>query len=273
MKISTEIDSISRITSDEKAIELVAKAGFDAWDFSMFQTEFLVQKDYLAYATRLRQIGLDNGIVCNQSHAPFPSSMQSIRALLPRAIECTAQVGAEICVIHPDQYKSIDENAEMFLELLPLAKQCGIKIAVENIYVRNAETTMIEACTGSLPQSLLKLVNAIDDDHFVACMDVGHAEFKCLGTSAVDIVKTLGPKLQALHIHDTDRINDSHQIPFSMDINFENIVKALKEANYKGYFTLEAPCYLLGCSQDNIFEKVKDLAAAAKKLACMYEAY
>ena len=36
MKISTEIASIAKITGMEKAVELTAKAGFDAWDFSMF---------------------------------------------------------------------------------------------------------------------------------------------------------------------------------------------------------------------------------------------
>ena len=36
MKISTEIGSAAAIIGEEKAIELYAKAGFDAWDFSMF---------------------------------------------------------------------------------------------------------------------------------------------------------------------------------------------------------------------------------------------
>ena len=36
MKTSTEIASVARITGEERAIELIAKAGFDAWDFSMF---------------------------------------------------------------------------------------------------------------------------------------------------------------------------------------------------------------------------------------------
>ena len=36
MKISTEINSARRIIGEEKAVELYAKAGFDAWDFSMF---------------------------------------------------------------------------------------------------------------------------------------------------------------------------------------------------------------------------------------------
>lgn len=37
MKTSTEIHSIALHVGEEKAIEYVAKAGFDAWDFSMFK--------------------------------------------------------------------------------------------------------------------------------------------------------------------------------------------------------------------------------------------
>ena len=36
MKISTEIGSAAQLVGEEKAVEYVAKAGFDAWDFSMF---------------------------------------------------------------------------------------------------------------------------------------------------------------------------------------------------------------------------------------------
>ena len=119
MKISTEISSISEITGEEKAVELVGKAGFDAWDFSMFsmarydrQNKCLKENDhplagnnYLAFARRLKQIGLDNGIHCNQSHAPFPAYFTEVRSYFKRAIECTAEAGGKICVIHPDNHK------------------------------------------------------------------------------------------------------------------------------------------------------------------------
>ena len=39
MRTSTEIGSSARLVGEEKAIEYIAKAGFDAWDFSMFQIE------------------------------------------------------------------------------------------------------------------------------------------------------------------------------------------------------------------------------------------
>ena len=91
-------------------------------------------KDYLAFARKLKNIGLDYGMICNQSHAPFPVYAPCVCTYLKRAIECTAEAGGEICVIHPDNYKSAEENAEMYLELLPFAKQCGVKIATENMW-------------------------------------------------------------------------------------------------------------------------------------------
>jgi len=48
MKISTEIASISKKVSYEKAVEYVAKAGFDAYDFSMFDMLYYDQIDKIS---------------------------------------------------------------------------------------------------------------------------------------------------------------------------------------------------------------------------------
>ena len=89
-------------------------------------------------------------------------------------------------------------------------------------------------------------------------------------TTAVEMIKALGHRLEALHIHDNDKWHDSHQIPFSMDIDFGPIVKALKEIDYKGYFTLEADQYLNDYTAENIFNGIKNLADSAKKLVQIY---
>ena len=60
----------------------------------------------------------------------------------------------------------------------------------------------------------------MDDPSFVACLDLGHAEMKGAGSGAAAMIRALGPKLEALHIHDNDKIHDSHQLPFSMKATF-----------------------------------------------------
>ncbi len=285
MKISTEIDSAAMVIGEEKTIEYLAKAGFDAWDFSMFRmceydwktkkllpsSHPLAGENYLAFARKLKQIGLDNGIVCNQSHAPFPTACKEIQSYFKRAIECTAEAGGEICIIHPDNDKSAEENAEIYNELLPFAKQCKVKIATENMWNWDDDKNQASFAACCDPKDFLAHINAVNDDYLVACLDIGHAEMKGLNTNSVEMIKALGNHLQALHIHDNDKWHDSHQIPFSMDIDFVPIVKALKEIGYSGYFTLEADQFLSGCTENDIYDKIKEMARVAKKLADMYE--
>ena len=57
-----------------------------------------------------------------------------------------------------------------------------------------------------------------------------------------------------------------------MSIDFEDVVKALKEIDYKGYFTLEADTYLSAFTPDNIDVGMKNMADAAHKLADMFDA-
>lgn len=285
MKISTEIGSISHFVGEEKAIEYVAKSGFDAWDFSLFDlcrydrvnkkvihtNHPLAGKDYLKFAKRLKQIGLDNGIVCNQTHAPFPLEAPEVRDSIKKAVECTAEVGAEVCVVHPQKLLTPQQNAQMYMEYLPFAKSCGVKIATENIWIWDAEKKKALHAACSTPQSFCDHIDAVDDDSFVACLDIGHAEMMGDDVSAVAIIKKLGHRLQALHIHDNDKRHDCHQIPFSMDIDFISVVKALKEINYKGYFTLESNDYLRDFTKDNVHIAVEDFAKAAKKLVNIFD--
>lgn len=282
MKISTEIDSIALLTGEEKAVEMVAKAGFDAWDFSMFemcenQKGVLVPKkhplssnDYLSFARKLKQIGLDNGIHCNQSHAPFPSSLKSVD-YLKRAIECTGEAGGEICVIHPMNDGTPEENAEMHFSLLPFAKEHNVKIATENMWnwLPDAENSSFAAC--ATPESFNAHLDAVNDDYLVACLDIGHAEMKGSNTTAVEMIKALGSRLKALHIHDNDKLHDSHKPPFTMAIDFVPIVKALKGISYDGYFTLECSYYLNESHKNNLQQEVNYLQSTAKRLADMFD--
>lgn len=285
MKISTEIGSAARIVGEEKALEYLAKAGFDAWDFSMFsmweydwstraylKTDHPLASDhYLSFAKKLKQIGLDHGLVCNQSHAPFPSTCAENYPYFQRAIECTAEAGGSICIIHPNNDKSAQENAEMYGVLLPFAKACGVKIAAENMFNWNRQKgeSCFAACATA--EDFTAHLDAVNDPFFVACLDIGHAEMSGSGSGAVNMIHALKDRLQALHLHDNDKRHDSHQIPFSMQIDFAAVVKALNEVDYHGFFTLEADAYLRDYTSENILEGLQNLAASAKRLAVMFE--
>lgn len=285
MKTSTEIASIAHLTGEEKAVEYCAKAGFDAWDFSMFAmcpydwaTGAVIKNDHplcgknaLHFARTLRRIGEDNGIHCNQSHAPFPSRVPAIYDHLKLAIECTAEAGGRICIIHPDNDASVEQNTEMYLDLLPFAKAHQVKIATENMWDWDDAKGCSSFAACATSESFLAHLQAVNDPDFIACLDLGHAEMRGSGSGAPAMIKALGAHLQALHIHDNDLLHDSHQLPFTMQMDFDAIVQALKEIHYAGYFTLEADQYLSAYNAENAFDGVKRMADAARKLADMFE--
>ena len=284
MKISTEIGSIAELVGEQKAVELCAKAGFDGWDFSMFvMCQYLWPQDicvdsghplrtdnYLKFARELKQIGLDNGIVCNQSHAPFPVDVPEVRSYLKRAIECTAEAGGEICVIHPANNKSPEENAQMYLELLPFAKSCGVKLATENMWNWYAgdEHSSFAACATA--DSFCKHLEAVNVEFMVACLDIGHAEMRGSGEGAANMIRALGSKLQALHIHDNNLRDDSHELPFTMSIDFDEIVCALKEIGYSGWLTLESGTHMKQFNSSTAFQGVCEMAEAIRKMDKMF---
>ncbi len=285
MRISTEIGSIAKYTGEEQAVRLVAAAGFDCYDFSMLKmAEYnytvrdvienghpLHGPAYLKFAKHIRHVAQECGITCNQSHAPFPVACPAVRDMLKRAIECTAVAGGSCCVIHPNNNLSAERNAEMYLELLPFARECGVKIACENMWCWDsaADTASFAACCD--PDDFLAHLRAVNDPFFVACLDLGHAEMRGLGTSAPEMIRALGPHLQALHMHDNDRWHDSHQIPFSMQIDFTAIMRALHDVDYQGDFTLEADRYLSSYQGDDPARRVRELADAARRLVALWE--
>lgn len=287
MKTSTEIWSASNVFGEERAIYELAKAGFDAWDFSMFEmaridwstytlkpsTHPLSGNDYVAFAKKLRRIGEENGIHCNQSHAPFPSLVPGIRELLKRAIECTAIAGGKHCIIHPDNHKSAEENAEMYFELLPFAKEHGVIICTENMWNWDGNNDHAVSAACSHHDDFVAHIKAVNDPNFAACLDIGHAEMKGLNTSAKEMILALGDNLAALHVHDNDKWHDSHRIPFSMDINWEEVIGALKQVNYKGYMTLEADAHIrtTAKTEEEALREIANLSSVARRLADMFE--
>ena len=287
MKLSTEIRSIARFVGEENAIRLLAEAGFEAWDFSLFDmapynyaekrivngAHPLQSGDWRAFAKRLGEVGRECGIACNQSHAPFPTYCPDMLDYLLRSIECTALAGGKICVIHPDNYSGTEENAALYEKLLPFAKECGVKIATENTFRNDRENGRVLPCITSDHAGLSALLDRVNDPFLVACLDIGHAELCGLSTTACDMIRTLGPdRLACLHVHDNDKCHDSHVLPFTMDIEWEPIAAALAEIGYRGDITLECGNYVKTFTADTAAACAASMASAAARLRDMIRA-
>lgn len=253
MLLSTHTEFISQKSGIFKTVEKLKNAGFDAYDLSFFdmpfETSAFHKDDYKENAKKLRKFADELGIKCNQSHAPFPSHSADenwnklVFEYEKRSLEVAAIAGASICVVHPCNDYSAEENAEkIYLPLLKYSEDFGIKIGVENMWNWNdlpyPDGRATKAACSS-PDDFVKHLKLLPEKNYAACLDIGHAEM-FREYNAADYVYALGGRLEALHVHDNDCFRDLHYFPYMGTIDFERIFKALAETGYGGDLTFEA---------------------------------
>lgn len=260
MLISCNTNPLQEAFGHAGAVCALKEAGFEAYDFSMFDmTEpgsFLSGADWRDNVLSVRRAADEAGIVCNQSHAPFPVRREGdgtwnalLKDCLVRALEITSLLGGKICVVHPCNDWGAERNAkEVFRPLERYAKKFGVKIALENMWNWDHAQGRAVACACTDAEDFLRHLNLLDPEYFVACLDLGHAEMMGEGISAVQMIGALKDRLEALHVHGNDKTHDLHIspfTPFSDRLDWEPIAAALREANYRGDLTFEADSSML----------------------------
>ena len=281
MKISTTNSFLALNHGQHKALEMIAKAGFDCVDMYFGymakenDNEFL-QPDAPQLCKELRKRAEDLGLSFNQAHAPFQMDhkpwLEGTREDILRryriSFELAGILGVRNMVVHPlhcmnylnnDPDWIMEQNVEYYSALLPYAQDAGVKIAIENMWQKNQFNKQITLSVCSSPYELRKYVDACNGvaPQFVACLDVGHCILT--GHDPVNSIEVLGDRLDALHVHDVDGIGDNHACPMTMTVKYPDVMEALKRVDYKGEFTLEVG--------GHFFNKYEDHGLAAGHLA------
>ncbi len=266
MLLVTSTYPVGKRFGDEKAIELLADAGFDALDYSAFHMKDndspLCQNDYKDYAMYLKNIALNKGVSFVQAHAPMPLSncdkeyIDDFKKRIIKSMEATSIMGAQIIVVHPlhyleyedNKYKLYDINMDFYRELIPYAEKFNIKIACENMFQVNSKGMVVDSVCAS-HEEFNKYIDDISNPWFTGCLDLGHCEV--CGRKAQDEIRYIGSsRISALHIHDNDRKSDLHKLPGTVSMDWEEICKTLAQVNYTGNFTFEVNGYLDAYADD-----------------------
>ena len=271
MKLSTMTGYLHDLYGDEKALEMIAAAGFDAADYTIYNADapdsILQREDYKERALEIKHVAEDLGLTINQCHAPFlfnysdPAGFGYAEKMVRRAIEVAGVMDVDNIVIHPLHYRRYKENAtfvhfenvKLYDSLLPVAIESGVTICAENMWQWNKEGTAILPDECSFADEYSFLVDEVGSKNFVACLDIGHAVLTAeeTGWTVPDFIEKLGNKrLRALHIHDVDGVLDSHTAPFLGKTDWTEVIAALKKIKYKGDFTFEADPFLKSYPED-----------------------
>ena len=134
------------------------------------------------------------------------------------------------------------ENKAFYEKLLPTAKRCGVNILCENSTASNMGTAYF-INTG---KDMREFIEYVDHPLVHACWDTGHAN--CEG-SQYDEIMALGDELYAIHYNDNHGTKDDHVAPFLGRLNHDEVISALIDVDFKGYFTLECDSSLVRYDQ------------------------
>ena len=255
MILSQTTDCVSKF-GDIKAIEMLGKAGFDAIDFNMLSlnnaSSLLTTPNYKAYIDTLCKCAEKNNIIFNQAHGltgvNHPDATTAYNLLVQRnirALEIASIMGIKTMIVHPldtvnyigNEALCFEKNINYFRALLPFAEKYGVKLACENMWYYDKKRGVRTGSVCSNPFEHAYYVDEMNSEMFVACLDVGHTSIA--GREPQDSIRVLGNRLQAVHIHDNDYLDDMHTLPGLSELNWTEIMKALADVDYSGDFTFE----------------------------------
>ena len=289
MRLSFNDSNVNSRFSRERGIEMFHEAGFDCIDSSYFDEQYYSpethSEKYQNYLKQLRAQAESLGMCYNQAHAPFPTSVENpfrtreISDDVVRAMRNAATLGAKIIVVHPMQHLDYNEpgnpeklfemNMAFYRSLEPYCREFGIKVALENMWQRPVGKKILHS-TCSRPEEFIRYLDTLNSEWFVACLDLGHACLVC--EDPAEFIRKLGGKrLQALHVHDVDGIDDTHTLPFYGVINWPEVMKALKDIGYQGDFTYECAGFFARQPKELILPTMKHMAEVGRYLISLAE--
>ena len=188
--------------------------------------------------------------------------------MLLKCIKVGGILSVKNLVMHTWNNWNYKENAIFFKKLLPLAKKNNVIICTENMWNwDHEENHAIEAACSS-PEDFLRHIEEVNDDYLKACVDVGHANMMSMvskTTTPGNMVRVLNKHINCFHIHDNDGIHDSHETPFTMNLDWNDLAKAIKEINYQGDLIIEI-CGIKDATLEETIKRNKLQVEAGHKL-------
>lgn len=229
----------------------IAEAGFKYIEISIAHKSGLAEmtdEQVIELLTDKYQQVIANGLTVWSIHLPFEDRvwtniggeedirLQSIDNIM-RVLRLCNKVIPECknYVLHASKgtlkprTESVLQARKSLEQMIPLSKQLGVRLCVENL-------------VGSLCPTIEEMgatINGIED--VWVTYDIGHAN--CVGVDVVEFLKWIGPRLGTVHMHDTmfATMIDDHRLIGQGNVNrWGEVYRALLEDNrYRGVFMFE----------------------------------
>jgi sugar phosphate isomerase/epimerase len=166
--------------------------------------------------------------------SPFEELRTAAVAELQRCLTIFAELGAKWMNIHPDRHAPfedrafiIERNLVSLRELLPLSRQLGVGLMLENLPGDFNNSSQLRELLDPLPEVGLHL-------------DIGHSNLLVPRNSADELIRDFGSRLKHVHLHDNKGGNADLHLPLGTgNVDTRRHLESLKRSGYDSTITLE----------------------------------
>jgi len=234
LRKALQLGMLPKSLSDADKFKLAKKCGYDGIEgYPMGDLDAAKKLGKLA-----RDVGVPiHSIVYGGWGAPFsdpnPKVIEKGLAGMQTALRSAKALGAETVLLVPaivkenvsysDAYKRSQEHIR---KLLPLAKELGVIIAVENVWNKFLLS----------PLEFARYVDEFESPWLKAYFDIGNV---IIYGYAQDWIRTLGKRIVKIHLKDFKRSGYQWKNLLDGDVNWKEVRRALDEIAYKGFMTTE----------------------------------
>lgn len=149
-----------------------------------------------------------------------------------------AELGGFAVIVHPSRGDSPEQQLDPRVDafrcsldtLTALAENLGIRLACENLQHKGEPRPLCRM------EDLRRVIDEYPPTVGI-CLDTGHANNN--GLDPADEARIAGERLIALHMQDTDALEDRHWPPGLGNINWRRVSAALTEIGFDGAWTFE----------------------------------
>ena len=238
--------------SHSSMVDYFDKIGIRAIDMSFEGLDYSdssLRSVLYATARRAKEKNISLPLCHLSFYMPDPKNrelMEEFQRELMRGIDMAALMGIERAVTHPIALYSkevsygdwVRANMAFLTPIVEYARDKGVRILIENMPADK------EAPDNHLYGSCALNVSALADKLACGvCWDTGHAHIS--GYNQSEQLKTIGDRLEALHIHDNDGVKDSHLPPFDGEVDWEDVANGLRFGDKQIVISVEVTAWAL----------------------------
>ena len=243
--------------------------------------------DWEKQAYCAREILDKEGLIVEQSHAPYNrygvyASNEEFLEMLHRSFVSAKILGSKHVVVHADEYHVTDHwDVKEIIEftydyLAPEAEYCaanGMNLAIENVFEDGSKRhppfdgksrfcSRIDEHVGIIERFNAPCVRA--------CWDFGHASCAYGHEGMTDALHAVGKYLVCTHVHDNNKRNDQHLMPYMGETCWQEQMRCLKDIGYQGKLSYE---FVYGNIPDDMVPTwMKLLGEVGSKLIGIFDA-